>query len=192
MRVFQDLQRRLGVALPRRLVQYAGDFHLAVSAPLLFRHFRQRIEFAKLPILRRTHSGSQRQRVALQAITRCPIDCVKPRLSCLKLARFVGKRVPCHVRHFIFKKNCLQSLRDRDRAAAGPTPPLDFPRLLFLGQGRAEGEGKGRGRGGEGEGKGRAWGLGLLGYAPGVAHCVLRSPGARLALPGVPVALAWC
>jgi hypothetical protein len=35
----------------------------------------------------------------------------------------VGKRVPCHVRHFIFKKNCLQSLRDRDRAAQGPPPP---------------------------------------------------------------------
>ena len=123
MRVFQDLQRRLGVALPRRLVQYAGNFHLAVSAPLLFRHFRQRVKLAKLPVLRRTHSSSQRQRVALQAITRRPINCVKPRLSCLKLARFVWEGVPGHVRHFIFKKNCLQSLRDRDRAGQGPTPP---------------------------------------------------------------------
>ena len=125
MRVLQDLKRCFGVALPRRFVQDAGDFHLAVSAPLLFRHFRQRIELAKLPILRWTHSSSQRQRVAFQAITRRPIDCVKPRLSCLKLARFVWEGVPCHVRHFIFKKNCLQSLRDRDRAAAGP-PPRQF------------------------------------------------------------------
>ena len=65
MRVLQDLQRRLGVALPRRVMQYAGDFHLAVSAPLLFRHLRQRIKLAELPILRRTHPSSQRQRVAL-------------------------------------------------------------------------------------------------------------------------------
>ena len=76
MRVLQDLQRRLGVALPRRVVQYAGDFHLAVSAPLLFRHLRQRIKLAELPILRRTHPSSQRQRVALQAFTRGLVDCV--------------------------------------------------------------------------------------------------------------------
>jgi len=58
MRVLQDLQRRLGIARPRRLMQYARHFHLAVSAPLLFRHLRQRIELAELPILRRTHSSS--------------------------------------------------------------------------------------------------------------------------------------
>ena len=126
MRVFQDLQRRLGVARPRRVMQYARDLHFAVSAPFLFRHLRQRIELAELPVLRWAHSSSQRQRVALQAITRRPIDCVKPRLSCLKLARVVWERVPCHVRHFIFKKNCLQSLRDRDRAAQGPPPPSNL------------------------------------------------------------------
>ena len=64
MRVFQDLQRRLGVARSRRLVQYARHFHLAVSAPLLFRHLRQRIKLAELPILRRTHPSGQRQCVA--------------------------------------------------------------------------------------------------------------------------------
>ena len=57
MRVLQDLQRRLGVALTRRRVQQAGDLHLAVSAPLLFGHLCQRIKLAELPILRRTHSS---------------------------------------------------------------------------------------------------------------------------------------
>jgi hypothetical protein len=42
----------------------------------------------------------------------------------LELAWFVWERVPGHVRHFIKNKNCLQSLRDRDRAAQGPPPPL--------------------------------------------------------------------
>ena len=69
-------------------------------------------------------SGGQRQRVALQPTPRGCVDCVKPRLSCLKLARVVWERVPGHVRHFIFKKNCLQSLRDRDRAAQGPARGL--------------------------------------------------------------------
>ena len=46
MRVLQDLQRRLGVALPRCLVQYARHFHLAISASLLFRHLRQRVKLA--------------------------------------------------------------------------------------------------------------------------------------------------
>ena len=74
MRVLQDLQCRLGVALPRRLMQQAGDFHFAVSAPLLFRHFRQRIKLAELPVLRRTHPSGQRQCVAFQTIARRPID----------------------------------------------------------------------------------------------------------------------
>ena len=65
MRVLQDLQRRLGVALPSRVMQDTRDLHLAVSAPLLFRHLRQRIKLAELPILRWTHPSSQRQRVAL-------------------------------------------------------------------------------------------------------------------------------
>jgi hypothetical protein len=60
----------------------------------------------------------------------------------------VWEGVPGHVRHFIFKKNCLQSLRDRDRAAQGPTPPQ-----AWRGRG-GEGEEKGRRRGGEGEEKG--------------------------------------
>ena len=57
--------------------------------------------------------------------------------------------------------------------------PLDFPRLLSLGQGRAGGRGQGAGGlglGAWGLGLG-AWGLGLLGYARTIAHCVLRSHG---------------
>lgn len=74
MRVFQNLKRRFGVPGPRCLMQYAGHFHLAISAAFLFRHFRQRIKLAELPVFRRTHPSSQRQRVTFQAITRSPID----------------------------------------------------------------------------------------------------------------------
>ena len=51
MRVLQDFQRRLGVALTRGVMQNTGDFHLPVSAPLLFSQISQWVKLAKLAVL---------------------------------------------------------------------------------------------------------------------------------------------
>ena len=51
MRVLQDFQRRLSVALTRGVMQDARDFHLTVSAAFLLSQFSQWVKLAKLAVL---------------------------------------------------------------------------------------------------------------------------------------------
>jgi len=74
MNMLQDRQRRFGVAFPRPLMQQFGDFHLPIRAAFHFGHLSQLVELAQLPIFRRTHSSSQRQRITFQPAPGCVID----------------------------------------------------------------------------------------------------------------------
>jgi hypothetical protein len=54
--MLQNLQRRLGVALPRRVVEDQGHLALAVGAALQFRHLRYRVHLPQARVLGRQHA----------------------------------------------------------------------------------------------------------------------------------------
>ena len=87
--VLEDVQRRLGVARGRGLMQLVGRQHLAVGAALQLGQLGQRIKLTQTPVLGGQQPRSQRQRVAFEALARRAIDGVQPRLCRLHLPGFV-------------------------------------------------------------------------------------------------------
>ena len=79
--MLQDLQRRLGVTLPRRVVEDQGHLALAVGAALQFRHLRYRVHLPEARVLGRQHACRQRQRVPAQAQPGGVVDLFKTRLG---------------------------------------------------------------------------------------------------------------
>ena len=89
--VLQDVQRRLGVAHLRGVVQRLGGVELAVGAALLFGQFHQRVELGQLAKLRGRQTGVQRKAVTLQAQLGCGVDRFQPRFGRRRAVGGIGQ-----------------------------------------------------------------------------------------------------
>ena len=79
--VLQYLQRRLGVAAPRGLVQNVGHLALAIGAAFELGHLRNWVHLAQPPVFRRHHAGGERQRIPAQAKLSGFVDLFQARLG---------------------------------------------------------------------------------------------------------------
>ncbi len=70
MDMLEDVQRRLGVALTRRLVQHLRHLRLALSAALLFGILRDGVELHQASVFLRGHASGVGERVAFQTFAR--------------------------------------------------------------------------------------------------------------------------
>ena len=89
MHVLENVQRRLGVAFARRLVQHLRHLSFAFSAALLFGILRDGVELHKPAVFDRRHARRIGQRVALQAFLGGEIDALQHCLGRFDLARFI-------------------------------------------------------------------------------------------------------
>ena len=97
MLVLEDLQRRLGVALGRSVVQRLAGAVFAVGAALQFSHLDQRVKLGDAPILRRGQTDLDGEGVTLQAVPGRFVNHLQPRLSRLNTLGRERYGVKAHV-----------------------------------------------------------------------------------------------
>lgn len=74
--VLEDVQRRLGVAVGRRVVQRLGRHELAVGAALHLGQLYQRVELLQPAVLAGRQAGAHGERVTFKTIAGRFIDCL--------------------------------------------------------------------------------------------------------------------